>query len=599
MKTNLNFLIAMLLSFGVVWGWQHFYVRPHEEQYKQTSQIKHNGVAESAIPSAGNNISIKPVVKHSSNKVGQTGLAGQLADQRVKLDTPMLHGSVNLVGSRFDDLSLKQYHVTVDKNSPEIQLLTASGSPQSYIAEFGFIAPDDKNLVLPQSTTQWTIDSKTPVLSVQTPIHLIYNSPSGLQFNRWISIDKQYMFGIEDKVTNNSKATANIAPYSRVARAAIPANAQSTYLLHEGLIGVMGDDGLQEKKYADLAKLEPNSLGQMKLDFESAQGGFVGITDKYWAVTTIPSQNTTFSSRFVYFDNLPEHFQADLTQKTIALAPHQTISVTNHLFAGAKKASIIDTYQNSLKIKKFDLLIDWGLFSFITRPMFTLIDFLYNLTGNFGVAIVLVTIILKVILFPLANKSYKSMAKMKLLQPKLNAIKVKFPDDKAKQQQAIMELYRKEKINPVAGCLPMIIQMPIFFALYKVLYITIEMRHAPFFGWINDLAAPDPTSIFNLFGALPYHLPHFLMIGAWPVIMGITMFLQMRLNPTPTESAQAALFTWMPLLFTFMLSSFPVGLVIYWACNNTLTIVQQLAIMKKEGAQIDFWQNIQSAFKRK
>lgn len=590
MKYNLNFLIAMILSFGIVWGWQYFYVRPHQNLYKQT-QMQHDKLPrESAVPSS-ESMEQMPSATDKNSQIS--------ANKRVKLDTAMLHGSINLTGSRFDDLSLKQYHVTVDKNSPEIQLLRPSGEKNSYIAEFGFTSAADKSIILPQSNTQWQLDAKTPVLTLQSPIHLLYKSPAGLLFDRWISVDKQYMFTIKDSITNNSQKSTAFSVYSRVARASMPEHVQSTYLLHEGLIGVIGDEGLQEKKYADLEKLDRDTQGQKKLAFASAQGGFIGITDKYWAVTAIPPQNTSFASRFIYFDNLSDHYQADLTQQSLTLDPGQTVTVTNHLFAGAKKVDVIDHYQKTLNIKKFDLLIDWGLFSFITRPMFTLIDFLYKLTGNFGVAILLVTVILKSILFPLANKSYNSMAKMKLLQPKLEAIKQKYPGDKVKQQQAIMDLYKKEKINPVAGCLPMLIQMPIFFALYKVLYITIEMRHAPFFGWIKDLAAPDPTSIFNLFGLLPYHLPSFLMIGAWPVIMGVTMFLQMRLNPTPTEPAQAAIFTWMPLIFTFMLSSFPVGLVIYWAWNNTLTIIQQLLIMKKEGTKIEFWQNIKNIFSRK
>lgn len=576
----------MLLSFAIVWGWQYFYVRPHQNLTKQALIINNQAPTESAIPSNGTISKILPPPQAITK------------DKRVNFATEMLRGSINLTGSRFDDLVLKKYHVTVNKNSPQIQLLQPAGSKNSYIAEFGFASTDNKNTV-PQSNTQWTLDPKTPLLTVQTPIHLTYNSPAGLMFNRWISIDNQYMFTITDNITNNSQNPTNISAYGRVARAAIPSHAQSAYLLHEGLIGVAGDEGLQEKKYADVEKLDRDSQGQKKLTFAPAQGGYMGITDKYWAVAAIPPQNVNFTSRFIYFDNLSEHFQADLTQNSISIAPKQTVNIQNHLFAGAKNVNIIDNYQKNLHIKKFELLIDWGLFSFITRPMFSLIDFLYKITGNFGIAILLVTIILKAALFPLANKSYKSMAKMKLLQPKLETIRQKYPEDKTKQQQAIMDLYKKEKINPVAGCLPMLVQMPIFFALYKVLYITIEMRQAPFFGWIKDLAAPDPTSIFNLFGLIPYHVPSFLMIGAWPIIMGITMFLQMRLNPTPTEPAQAAIFTWMPLIFTFMLSSFPVGLVIYWAWNNTLTIIQQLLIMKKEGTKIEFLDNIKSLFQRK
>lgn len=577
MKPNQNFLVAMLLSFAVIWGWQYFYVQPHNEAYKKAHLA--------ALQKQKDSVSPGSISKTTSftNIDRSTALAN---NTRLKIDTPELSGSINLAGSCFDDLSLKHYHRTVNNNSPEIALLSPNGTPNSYLAEFGFLAPNQTNIQTPQNSTLWQIASSNKVLTPQTPIVLKYQDESGLVFERTISIDNKFMFTIEDKITNNSTNIINLQPYARVARRDIPKDSKATYLLHEGLIGVFGDQNLKEKTYKDVKKLDYNQQGKKEIIYDSAIGGFIGITDKYWAIAAIPNQNTSFIGRFAYFDNAAQHFQADMQEQLLTIPPHQTLTVSNKLFAGAKNVQTINAYQDHLKIKKFGLLIDWGMFSLITKPMFFLLDYLYKLTGNFGAAILLVTILLKAALFPLAHKSYESMAKMRLLQPKLVDIKKRYENDKVKLQQATIELYKKEKINPAAGCLPLFIQMPIFFALYKVLYITIEMRHAPFFGWVKDLAAPDPTSIFNLFGLLPYHVPAFLMIGAWPIFMGITMFLQMRLNPVPTDPMQAKIFTWMPLIFTFTLASFPVGLVIYWAWNNILTILQQIIIMKKQNKHV-------------
>lgn len=552
MKPNQNFLLAMLLSFAVIWAWQYFYVQPHNEAYKRAHLVQlHKPTATiklSKFTEADRNISINN-------------------NSRIKIDTAELSGTINMQGANFDDLSLKNYHQTVDKNSPPINLLAPDGTANSYVAKFGF-------KTIPNSSL-WQITSTNKILTAQNPVIVELKTKNGLVFERKISLDSKFMFTIQDKITNNNNVAVALEPYAIVARRDASHN-KANYLLHEGLIGVFGQQGLQEKTYNDIKK------SGKTLNFDPATGGFIGITDKYWAVTAIPPQNINFTPSFSYDINSNQHFQATMEESLLTIAPHSSVLLNNMLFAGAKNVQTINAYQDQLHIKKFGLLIDWGIFSLITKPMFFLLDYLYKLTGNFGAAILLVTIILKVALFPLAHKSYESMAKMRLLQPKLASIKERYADDKVKLQQATIELYKKEKINPAAGCLPLFIQMPIFFALYKVLYITIEMRHAPFFGWIKDLAAPDPTSVFNLFGLLPYHVPHFLMIGAWPIIMGFTMFLQMKLNPTPTDPTQAKIFTWMPLIFTFTLASFPVGLVIYWAWNNILTIIQQIIIMKKQ-----------------
>ena len=360
----------------------------------------------------------------------------------------------------------------------------------------------------------------------------------------------------------------------------------------KGFLGVSGTDGsLTEKKYKDVEE-EPVTVAK-------ATGGWLGITDKYWAAAIVPPQTTPFETRYSHITGNQPSYQADFKSDTMTVEPGQSIELKSLVFAGAKEVPLVDRYETEYSIPKFDLLIDWGWFYFITKPMFKMMDFFFRYFGNFGVAILLTTIVVKALFFPLASKQYASMANMKRVQPKMEELKAKHGDDRMAMQQAMMQLYKEEKINPVAGCWPMLLQIPVFFALYKVIYVTIEMRHAPFFGWIHDLSAPDPTSLFNLFGLLPYDVPHFLMIGVWPLIMGITMFLQMRMNPTPPDPTQAMIFTWMPLIFTFMLASFPAGLVIYWAWNNTLSISQQALIMKRHGAKIELFDNLKGLFKRK
>jgi YidC/Oxa1 family membrane protein insertase len=422
-------------------------------------------------------------------------------------------------------------------------------------------------------------------------VTLTYTNDKGLTFKRSIAVDDNYMFTITDTVTNSGSAPVSLSNYGRVTRFDKPTHA-STYVLHEGLIGVTGEEGLQEINYSKVEKDKQVVPGK-------STDGWLGITDKYWGVALVPSSKQQFQPRFAYFEDGRPRYQADYLSDAMTIAPGQSATVETLVFAGAKEVATVQAYETEHKIRQFDLLIDWGWFYFITKPMFWLIDTLYKFLGNFGLAILATTVIVKAVFFPLANKSYASMANMKKVQPALLEIREKYADDKMKQQQAMMELYKKEKINPLAGCWPILIQIPVFFALYKVLYVTIEMRHAPFFGWIQDLAAPDPTSLFNLFGLLPFAVPAFLMIGVWPLIMGVTMFLQMRMNPTPPDPTQAMLFNWMPVIFTFMLATFPAGLVIYWAWNNFLSILQQGIIMKRQGAKIELWDNLAGLFKKK
>ncbi|MGH6760548.1 MAG: membrane protein insertase YidC [Phyllobacterium sp.] len=605
MENSRNFFITIALSILILTLWQVFYMNPKVETQRQQAQIEEQRQAQQA-PSApaatgsqGDNIPSSNPATPGSSIPGQaqdavsgasiTREAALAQTGRVTIDTPSLKGSINLAGARLDDLLLKDYHVTVDRNSPNIELLSPSRPNEGYFAELGFTGNELTGAV-PGPTTLWSVEGNDK-LTPATPVTLTFTNEKGLTFKREISVDDDYMFTVKDTVANNSQTAVSLATYGRVTRFSKPIT-QGTYVLHEGLIGVVGEHGLQEISYSKIEDKKEVAL-------DKSTGGWLGITDKYWAATLVPARDKAFQARFSYFTDGASRFQSDFLSEPTTIAPGQSITTENLIFAGAKEVNKVDSYEASRNIQQFELLIDWGWFYFITKPMFYVIDWLYKMFGNFGVAILLVTVMLKALFFPLANKSYKSMARMKIVQPMMLEIREKYADDKMKQQQAMMELYKREKINPVAGCWPILVQIPVFFALYKVLYVTIEMRHAPFFGWIQDLAAPDPTSLFNLFGLLPWGVPAFLMIGVWPIIMGITMFLQMRMNPTPPDPTQAMIFNWMPLIFTFMLASFPAGLVIYWAWNNLLSITQQGIIMKRQGAKIELWDNLVSILKPK
>ncbi len=507
---------------------------------------------------------------------------------RIAIDTDALSGSINLAGARLDDLKLKGYHETVDKSSPIITLFSPADTKDGYFTELGYIGNDQTGAV-PGPSTVWTAPEGAK-LTNKSPVTLTYTNDKGLTFARTISVDDRYMFTVTDKVTNSGSAPASISSYGRVTRYNKPTT-PSVYVLHEGFIGVIGDDGLIESKYSSV---EGEAVTPAK-----STGGWLGMTDKYWAATIVPPQKSAYDARFSHFTDGQPRYQADYKEDAVTVAPGQSIELKNLVFAGAKEVPVIDGYEASYEIPRFDRLIDWGWFYFITKPMFKLMDFFFRYFGNFGVAILLTTIVVKALFFPLASKQYASMANMKRMQPKMEELKAKFGDDRMGLQQAMMQLYKDEKINPIAGCWPIALQIPVFFALYKVIYITIEMRHAPFFGWIRDLSAPDPTTIVNLFGLLPFEAPAFLHLGVWPLIMGVTMFVQMRMNPTPPDPTQAMIFNWMPLVFTFMLASFPAGLVIYWAWNNTLSVIQQAVIMRRHGVKVELFDNLKGLFRRK
>ncbi|MFG1247680.1 membrane protein insertase YidC [Xanthobacter flavus] len=604
MSDNRNMFIAIGLSMVILIGWQFVFGIPQAEKQRQAAeqqrieQTAQQQAQSGATPTPGAAPGTTPAGLPQSGAPGTPGgraltrAEAIAASPRAPIATQRLSGSISLRGARADDLLLTEYHETVDPKSPNIVLLSPSGGPNPFYAEFGWTSAAGAGVAVPGPDTLWTVQPGA-TLTEKTPLVLTWDNGQGLTFRRTFTIDDHYMFAVKDEVENKGAAAATLYPYALVSRHGVP-HVAGFYILHEGLIGVLGDNGLQEVTYAKMDKEKPLTF--------SATGGWLGITDKYWAATVIPDQSVKVDAKFSSaMINGQQTFQTDYLAQPLTVEPGSKITSSGQLFAGAKVVQVVDGYAETYKIDRFDRLIDWGWFYFITKPLFLVIDWIYRVVGNFGVAILVVTVLLKGIFFPLANKSYASMAKMKAVQPELTSIRERYADDKVKQQQAMMELYKKEKINPVAGCLPILIQIPVFFALYKVLFVTIEMRHAPFFGWIRDLSAPDPTTVFNLFGLIPWDpgsvpvIGSYLLLGAWPLIMGVTMWVQMKLNPAPPDPTQQMIFNWMPIIFTFMLAHFAAGLVIYWAWNNTLSVTQQAVIMRRNGVKIELWDNIKGA----
>jgi YidC/Oxa1 family membrane protein insertase len=582
-ENNRNFILAIVLSMAVLFAWQYFFLPPPKppETVEQQQQPTEPGPPRPGGETPGTAGAPQPGVPGAATLTRDEALA---ASPRIAIDTPALKGSISLKGGRIDDLTLKDYRETVEHNSPNVILLSPAGGPGAYYAEHGFVAGTGAaDLKLPAGDTQWTATTQGP-LTQDAPITLTYDAGSGLTFTRTVAVDEKYMFTVTDKVSNAGSEPVTVFPYALVSRHEMP-HVQGFFILHEGLIGVLDETGLEEISYHSALENPPATF--------KSKSGWLGITDKYWATVVVPEQGLAFEAKFAGTQvSGRDRFQTDYIMGPLDVAPGATAEAKGRVFAGAKEVNTLDTYAEKHAIPKFDLLIDWGWFYFLTKPMFFALDYFFRLVGNFGVSILIVTVLIKLILFPLANKSYVAMSKMKKLAPEMQRIKERYEDDRVRQQQAMMELYKKEKVNPASGCLPILVQIPIFFALYKVLFVTIEMRHAPFFGWIRDLSAPDPTSIFNLFGLIPWDPPHFLMIGIWPIIMGITMWVQMKLNPAPPDPIQAKIFTWMPVFFTFLLASFPAGLVIYWAWNNLLSVLQQATIMARQGVEIPLLENL-------
>ncbi|MDR3472889.1 MAG: membrane protein insertase YidC [Devosia sp.] len=599
MNDTRNIVLAIVLSVVVLFGWQYFVAGPAAERAAKQAQLaqQQQQAQQTQAAATPTTVGSAAVPDATNGQIFKTRAEAIAATPRVKIDTPALSGSINLAGGRLDDIELKGYHTELSDQSPVVTLLAPATAPDSYFVEQGWVAPPGSSLKLPDANTVWTVDGGTAALTPSTPVTLSYDDGAGLVFHRSFAVDQNYLFTVSQSVDNKTGAAVSLFPYSQVTRHGTP-EAQNTFVLHEGAVGILGDKNLVTYKYQDLQKDQQEDI--------TSSGGWLGFTDKYWAATIIPEPKQAISARFSWSKpTTTDVYKASFVDKDpLSIAAGASANNKSYVYAGAKVESVINGYQTQYGFDRFDFMIDWGWFSFLTHPLFKLIKFLHGLLGNFGLAILAVTVMIKLVLFPLANRSYASMAGMRKVQPQMKELQEKFKDDRAGLQQATMELYKKEKINPLMGCWPLFIQIPVFYSLYTVLYITIEMRHAPFFGWIQDLAAPDPTNIFTLFGLIPWHpeaLPvigHFLVIGVWPLVMGFTMWLQMKLNPPPPDPTQAAIFQLMPVIFTFTLGTFPAGLVIYWAWNNTLSITQQYIIMKRHGADVDLFGNILASFRR-
>ncbi|MCL2504796.1 MAG: membrane protein insertase YidC [Alphaproteobacteria bacterium] len=564
---NNNIFLAIIISLAIWIGFDHYFIKPNQDAMKRqqiSKQIQATTGAPDAVSSA-----VSHELKHRDEIIEDT--------PRIRFSTNAILGSLNLKGARFDDAVLKGYFTEDGQN---IILLSPVGSDdphRAYYADFNWLS-GDKTLRLPEASTVWTADRQE--IKPGVPVRLTWNSPDRLLFERLISVDEEQMFTITDFVTNNSGKAVTLFPYGALARHGVPFDFHNSKIIQEGPIGVFNGT-LEEISYE---KIMDSKEGRHPY---KTKGGWVGITDKYWLAALIPPQSEQLAASFAYSGTgakKQEHgfFQADYRQNAVVIAPDTTAEVTARLFVGAKKIELLDKYSDEFSIPHFDKAIDFGWFYFLTRPFLYILTFLESATGSMALAILVFTVLLKIVTLPLSQKSYRSMAKMRELQPELKSIQERFGSDKMRQSQEIMQLYKREQVNPMSGCVPMFIQIPIFFALYKVLYVSIEMWQAPFFGWISNMAEPDPTSVFTFFGLIPITLPGFLQIGAWPVIMGFTMWLQQKLSPQPQDKTQANVFLIMPFLFTFMLAHMPAGLVIYWTWSNILGIGQQWYIIKNE-----------------
>ncbi|MEY3113611.1 MAG: hypothetical protein RJA54_484 [Pseudomonadota bacterium] len=556
---NRNVIIAVILSTAILIGWSMYFENPDEAQRKR---LEIQGKTETQT-----NIQ-KPetpqTTKANPTKAISRGEALKEGD-RVSIENSNLAGSISLRGAIIDDIVLKNYRETLDKNSKPIVVLSPKKSDEGYFVESGW-ATTKSDIKVPDNNSIWQIkDGKK--LTPTTPVTLEWNNREGIIFSKKIEVDNKYLFKITETIRNEKNKTIELFHYSQITKNTKPTT-ENFYILHEGLIGVV-DKNLKEETYSTIEKEKKTYAGK---------SGWFGITDKYWMSAIIPESGKSFKGEYSFANSYKANFI--ISEPTIA-NPQKSTSATLKIFIGAKEVYPIDNYTEIEKIDRFDLSIDWGWFYFITKPLFFVIDYIFKIVGNFGLAIIILTLIVRILFFPLNNYSFKSMAKMKVLQPETLRIKELYKDDVKRTQQEMMALYKREKVNPLSGCLPILIQIPIFFAVYKMLFVTLEMRHAPFFGWIKDLSAADPTTIFNLFGLIPWNPPSFLMIGVWPILMGITMYFQMKLNPTPPDPIQAKIFAFFPLIMTVMLATFPSGLVVYWTVSNVLTMAQQYYIMKK------------------
>jgi YidC/Oxa1 family membrane protein insertase len=556
---NRNVIIAVILSTAILIGWSMYFENPDEAQRKRLElQGKTETQTNIQKPETPQTAKANPTKAISrSDALKET--------DRVFIENSNLSGSISLRGALIDDIILKNYRETLDKSSKPIVVLSPKKSEDGYFVESGW-ATTKSDVKVPDNNSVWQI-REGKKLTPASPVTLEWNNREGVIFSKKIEVDDKYLFKITETIRNEKSKTIELFHYSQITKNTKP-NTENFYILHEGLIGVV-DKNLKEETYSTIEKEKKTYTGK---------SGWFGITDKYWMSAIIPESGKSFKGEYSFANSYKANFI--ISEPTIA-NPQKSTSNTLKIFIGAKEVYPIDNYTDKEKIDRFDLSIDWGWFYFITKPLFFVIDYIFKIVGNFGVAIIILTLLVRILFFPLNNYSFKSMAKMKVLQPEMLRIKELYKDDVKRTQQEMMALYKREKVNPLSGCLPILVQIPIFFAVYKMLFVTLEMRHAPFFGWIKDLSAADPTTIFNLFGLIPWNPPSFLMIGVWPILMGITMYFQMKLNPTPPDPIQAKIFAFFPLIMTVMLATFPSGLVVYWTVSNVLTMAQQYYIMKK------------------
>ncbi len=595
MPEQRNLILAVVLSVTIIIAFQYFYEMPRlqEEQRRQAAieqstsgapqtqspapPAAQTGTSGSVAPAAPGSV---PTDQPSASSREQVLAAGE----RIGLVNNRLSGSVGVTGGRIDDVVLTDYKVSMEEGADNVVLFNPAGSSDAYFAEFGW-APASPDTIVPDQSTVWNADRKE--LTPDQPVTLRWENGAGLIFERRLEIDDDYLITVTQRVRNQGAEDVTLYPYGLVRRAGTP-EISGFFILHEGPTGVF-DGQLTEVDYSDLADGERNAQQQVEQVHESPDG-WIGISDKYWLTALIPDQSGDQPKTFKYkhyFSEGEDRYQTDYLRPAMTAAAGSSIEVTDRLFAGAKELDKLDAYREAFNIPLFDRAIDFGWFYWLTKPIFYFLHFAYGWVGNYGVAILILTLLVKIIFFPLANKSYRSMSAMKKLQPEMTRIREQCGDDKMRMQKEMMDLYKKEKVNPMSGCLPILVQIPVFFALYKVLFVSIEMRHAPFFGWVQDLSAPDPTSLFNLFGLIPFDPPSFLMIGIWPLLMGLTMFLQTKLNPQPADPVQAKVMLFLPLMFIFLFATFAAGLVIYWTWNNVLSIAQQWVIMRRMGVKVN------------
>ena len=592
MMEQRNLLLAIVFSVSVLLGYQFLFEQPRIERERAAQQA-----AEAERRAAGETVEpaepAAPPAARSDSGPMLPGVPGatvgrqrgpevapsappSASEPRVQILSSRLKGSLSLRGARIDDLLLTDYRETIEEDSAQITLFAPPGSESPYFAQFGWI-PTDSDIATPSAETLWSTTKTT--IEPDQPLTLTWNNGAGLVFTQEITLDRDYMFKVTQRVTNRGERSVGLRPYGLVSRTGTP-DTLGFWILHEGLLGVFGDT-LKEVDYDDVSDADDGMIAQ------TSTGGWIGITDKYWLAALIPDQKASVASRFVHtLQDRTDKYQVDILGDQVTILPGATVEVTERLFAGAKEVRLLDAYEENLGIVNFDLAVDFGWFYFLTKPIFYALEYFNRQLGNFGVAILLLTVLIKIAFFPLANKSYRAMSRLKKLQPEMMKIRDRFKEDRQRQNQEMMALYKKENANPVSGCFPILIQIPVFFALYKVLFVAIEMRHAPFFGWIQDLSAPDPLGILTVFGLVEWSIPEMLQlanIGIWPLIMGGTMYLQQKLNPQPADPTQAKIFLMLPIVFTFMLGQFPAGLVIYWAWNNLLSIAQQWIIMRQMG----------------